>query len=183
MQETYSISMTTTISEEKLQNGLFIFMYRASRIPPHLGIITNGKLYDISTVGPNIGLSVVDFYKTVLKRKTETVFIELEKPNSNILQSIIEAQVKKYWKVTKEVSCLSPIRDFIEEVYNLGEAQQASFIFEFLPILEEQNIIKSISELNIYNILINNTLELKKYTEKDIENCINALTRKEQQAC
>jgi hypothetical protein len=183
MQETYSISITTTISEEQLQNGLFIFMFRASRIPPHLGIITNGKLYDISTVGPNIGITVVDFYKTVLKRKTETVFIELEKPKSNLLVAVIEEQVKKYWKVTKEVSCLSPIKDFIEEIYSFKEAQEASFIFDLLPILQEQNLIKDISEINLSNKLINNALVLNKYTQKDIENCINALTRKEQQAC
>jgi hypothetical protein len=179
----YQIQITDTIDLDKLNTGLFIFMFRASRIPPHLGIITNGKLYDISIIGPNLGLSVVDFYNTIVKRKTETVFIELEKPNSNDLELVIEEQVKKYWKVTKEVSCLSPIRDFIEEVYNHKDVQQANFIFDLLPILQQQKIVKEISEVNLSNKLINNTLELKKYTEKDIENCINALTRKEQQAC
>lgn len=183
MQETYSISITTTISEEKLQNGLFIFMFRATRIPPHLGIITNGKLYDISTVGPNLGLSATDFYRTILKRKTETIFIELEMPTSKMIESIIEEKVKKYWKVTKEVSCLSPIKDFIDEVYSIKEVQKANFIFELLPILQQRNRIKKISEVNLSNKLINNRLEFNKYTEKDVENCINALTRKEQQAC
>jgi len=179
----FSIKIDAQITDEKLQKGLFIFIYRATRIPPHLGIISNGKLYDISTVGPNLGLSVTDFYRTILKRKTETIFIELKMPDSKILESVIEEKVKKYWKVTKEVSCLNPIRDFIEEVYDFKEVQKANFIFELLPIIYENNIIKEISEVNLFNKLISSVLELKKYNETDIENCINALTRKEQQAC
>lgn len=179
----YKLHITKQFQEEDLQNGLFIFIFRATRIPPHLGIITNGKLYDISTIGPNLGLSVQDFYKTIVKRKTETIFIELNKKEVNNIEVLIAENVKKYWKVTKEVSCLSPIRDFIEEVYNLKEAQAANFIFELLPILQKNNLVKEIGELNLSNKLINNILEFNKYTEKDIENCINALTRKEQQAC
>ena len=71
----YKIHITSEVTEEKLQKRLFIFMFRASRIPPHIGIITGGMLYDITSVGPNIDLPITDFYKTILKRKTEVLFI------------------------------------------------------------------------------------------------------------
>ena len=54
----YSININSAISLEKLQERLYIFMFRASKIPPHLGIITGGMLYDITSVGPTIDLPV-----------------------------------------------------------------------------------------------------------------------------
>ena len=178
----YPINITSEISLEKLQKGLYIFIFRATRIPPHLGIITNGKLYDISTIGPNIDLPVEDFYKTVLKRKTPVVFIELEQPTNLDLAPIITEKVREYWKVTSTTSCLSPIKDFIKEVFNL-DVNPARFVFELLPILYEQELIKSTSQLNLDGKVLNNTFDLIKYSEEDIENCIIAIQRKEKAVC
>ena len=157
-------------------------MFRASRIPPHIGIVTDGKLYDITSVGPNIDLPVKDFYKTILKRKTEVLFIELEKPVGIDLSQKITEKVREHWKVTVDTSCLSPIKDFINDVYEV-DVNDVKFIFELLPILFERNLIKDVSQLNLSNKIINNCLELTKYTEKDIENCIEALSRKEKITC
>lgn len=180
----FQINITGTINEDKLQTGLFIFMFRATRIPPHLGIIANGKLYDISLQGPNTDIPVDEFYKTVKKRKSEVVFIELNKPQfSSFLDDEIKYLVNKYWKVTPAVSCLAPVKDFLNEVYSVESVQTADFIFELLPILEQNNLIKEISEIGLFNKLKNNSLNIIKYTKKDIENCIEALNRKQQQIC
>jgi hypothetical protein len=179
---TYKIHIDSDITEEKLQKGLFIFMFRASKIPPHIGIITNGMLYDITSVGPNIDLPVSNFYQTVLRRKTEVVFIELEQPIGISLSQIITKKVREYWKVTMNTSCLNPIKDFINEVYSI-EVSDSKFIFELLPILFEKNLIKGASQLNLSSKIVFNYLELQKYTEKDIENCIEALSRKEKITC
>jgi len=178
----YPIHITSKITLEKLQKGLYLFVFRATKIPPHLGIIANGKLYDISTVGPNIDLPVKDFYRTVLKRKTSVVFIELDQPMDVDLASIITEKVRNYWKVTSTTSCLSPIKDFIGEVYHIN-VDVARFVFELLPILFEKNLIKSTSQVNLDNKLINNIFELTKYSEDDIENCIVAIQRKEKAVC
>ena len=176
----YKIHITSEISLEKLQQGLFIFIFRASRIPPHIGVIANGKLFDITSIGPNIDLNVDDFYCTVLKRKTEVVFIELQPVvNSDV---IISEKVKYYWKVTSTTSCLNPIKDFLNEIYQIDVAK-ARFIFELLPMLHEKNLIQNISEINLSNKLCNNRYDLVKYTEKDIEDCIKALHRKEKIDC
>jgi len=180
--ENYKLHITSKITLDKLQKGMFIFIFRATRIPPHIGIITNEKLYDISTVGPNIDLPVIDFYNTVLKRKTAVIFIELNQVDGVDLSTIITEKVREYWKVTQTTSCLSPIKDFINEVYNI-DVSKARFIFELLPMLFERKLIKSISQLNLSNQLINNNFELTKYSEKDIERCLEALHRKERTVC
>jgi fumarylacetoacetate (FAA) hydrolase family protein len=176
----YPIHITSKIDEEKLLKGTFLFIFRATRIPPHIGIITNGKLFDITTVGPNIGLSVTDFYKTVLKRKTEVIFIELHHygEDRDELENIITNKVTHYWKVTEGVSCLNPIKDFINEAFD-KEVKHANFIFELLPILYENDIVKDVSQLNLSNKIKNNVFSLNKYTADEISYCIKALTRKE----
>ena len=179
----YNIHITSEITIKKLQKGTFIFIYRATKIPPHIGIITNGKLYDITSIGPNIDFSVIDFYNTILKRNTEVLFIELMEIAHHInVTQVITEKVTEYWKVTSATSCLNPVKDFINKIYNI-EVDKAKFVFELLPILYEQNLIKNVSQLHLSNKLTNNIFELTKYTKKDIEKCIEALHRKEKTVC
>ena len=177
---TYPIKITGKITEDQLQEGLFLFMFRATKIPPHIGIISNGLLFDITSVGPNRGTDVVEFYQTCLNRKNEVLFIELEQMGSSLdLFDNITEKVDKYWKVDEEVSCLHPIKDFIEEAFDV-EVNHTNFIFELLPILYEQELVVNVSQLNLDAKLSgDNVFGLKKYTKEDIDNCIKALTRKE----
>ena len=105
----YPINITATINRENLQKGVYIFIYRASKIPPHIGIIVNGMLYDITSVGPNIDLPIADFYKTAVKRKTEVLFVELKDAQTPNLNKIIIELVKTHYKVTLDKSCLVPV--------------------------------------------------------------------------
>ena len=59
----------------------------------------------------------------------------------------------------------------------------SNFIFDLLPVLYDENIIEGISEMNLSKKIKNNVFELTKYTQKDIENCIAALSRKEKITC
>lgn len=180
----YPINITSEINLEQLHKGLFIFIFRASKIPPHIGIIAGGKLYDITSVGPNLGLPASDFYKTIIKRNTEVIFIELKKTEEDqYLTSLIETKVREYWKVTENTSCLNPVKDFIADLYKT-DLTDANFVFELLPILFEKGIIANTSQVNIpESKMVNNVFNLTKYTQKDIENCIAALQRKEKVTC
>jgi fumarylacetoacetate (FAA) hydrolase family protein len=173
----YPINITATITEEKLQKGTFIFIYRATRIPPHIGIITNGLLYDITSVGPNIDLAVSDFFKTAVKRKTEVLFVELNLPKAET-NKIISEKVNNHWKVTPTTSCLDPVKEFLNEVCKI-DLEQATFLFDLLPVLEKENLIESVFELNLQKKIEDNIFKLTKYTQQDIQDCIVALSRKE----
>jgi len=177
----YPINITATIAEEKLLKGTFLFIYRATRIPPHIGVITNGLLYDITSVGPNTDLAVSSFFKTAVKRNTEVLFVELNLPEADTNTIIIE-KVNKHWKVTPETSCLDPVKEFLYEVCNI-DLKEATFLFDLLPVLEDNNLIEGIFELNLQKEIRNNIFELHTYTQKDIENCIAALQRKETVTC
>lgn len=175
----YPIKITSEITLEKLQNGTFIGIFRATRIPPHLSIITDGKLYDITTVGPNKGIDINDVYSAISKRKEGVIFIELEKGIAGVNQTqIINEHVINYWKVDNEISCLHPIKDFLAEAYQVN-VKRANFIFELLPLLYDFEMIKDVSQINLDHKVIDGKFEITKYSKKDVENCINALKRKE----
>jgi len=178
----YKLYINSIITIENLKQGLYIFVYRASKTPPHIGMIVNGKLYDINSVGPNIDLSVDDFYTTIINRKTEVIFIELAFNNRVDLNQLITQKVNKYWKVSSNTSCLTPIKDFINEVYNI-EVNKSKFIFELLPLLYDKNLVKGVSQLNLSDKISSGVFKLIKYTEKDIEKCIEALNRKDKIVC
>jgi len=177
----YPIKIAATIDEKQLRKGTFLFIYRATRIPPHIGVITNGLLYDITSVGPNIELSVADFYKTAVKRKTEVLFVELDLPSEDT-NRIISEKVKQHWKVTATKSCLAPVKEFLEEVCSV-DLQKATFLFDLLPVLEKAKLVNGVYELNLQKKINNDVFELIKYSQQDIEACINALNRKEQFSC
>jgi hypothetical protein len=177
----FPIKITGTVTEGKLQKGTFIFIYRAMRIPPHIGIVTNGLLYDITSVGPNIELPISDFYKTALKRKTEVLFVELKDSELSTNEIILE-KVKKHWKVTENTSCLAPVKDFLQEWKNIN-LKQTTFLFDLLPLLNQENMITGVYELNLQSKIENNIFKLAKYSQEDIQNCIAALGRKEKITC
>jgi hypothetical protein len=195
----FLIPITNYISEINLEKGVFIFIHRASKIPPHIGMVINGKLFEISINGPEYNLSGSAMLQTAQKRGVEVVFIELITPNlytteENSLRQLTEVGevinpkekeiellitnlVKHYFKVSNEVSCLNPIKDFIQKTYQI-DVSKANFIFELLPILYSNKVVKTSFEVNLTNKLIDHSFLLKKYTKQDIENSIAAVNRK-----
>ena len=175
----FSIPIIHKIEEINLEKGVFIFLYRASKIPPHIGMIINGKLFEISTNGPEYNLSGSAMLQTAQKRGVEVVFIKLidsnKKPEE--LEMLITNLVKHYFKVSNTVSCLNPIKDFIQKIYQI-DVSHANFIFELLPILYSNKVVKASFEVNLTNKLIDHSFLLKKYTKQDIENSIAAVNRK-----
>ncbi|MBI2279451.1 MAG: hypothetical protein HYU68_02005 [Bacteroidetes bacterium] len=193
----YLIPITHHISEINIDKGVFIFIHRASKIPPHIGLIVDGTLFEISANGPGYEQKGVDLLKTAQKRGVEVVFIELITPNIdttddtslrqltevggmvsvNEPELLITNLVKHYFKVSNTVSCLNPIKDFIQKTYQI-DVSKANFIFELLPILYDKNFVKNTYQVNLTNKLINHSFLLKKYTKQDIENSIAAVNRK-----
>lgn len=175
----FSIPITKNITEINLQEGVFIFIHRASKIPPHIGMVVNGILYEISINGPGCEYKATDLLKTSQKRGVELIFLELNKVENKAIQiqEIITDLVKHYYKVDEEISCLFPIKDFIQKVYQV-DVSDAHFIFDLLPILYQNKSIVAGYEINLTQKLINSSFVLKKYTKQDVENCIAAVNRK-----
>ena len=68
------------------------------------------------------------------------------------------------------------------DAYQLNTVKEANFIFELLPILEDEKLVKEKTQMNTSKKLKNNNLHIIRYTKKDVENCLDALNRKQQLA-
>ena len=173
----FKIKIQEKLPLHKIEKGLFLFIYRATRIPPHLGIIFNGKLYDITLQGANNGEDAAEFLNTIIKKYTKTVFFEIKLPQFNTAAYLIEIlsnSVKKYNKVSETTSCILPIKLFFQEAYKINTSQ-ANFIFDLLPILFQHQFILNTYHLNLERHIIDNQFVLKTYTKEDILNCLQAL--------
>ena len=179
---TYSLYIDGAAQEDRISKGVHLFIYRASKIPPHVGLLVNGFLYDITSVGPTIDLSVKDFFKTAQKRKTEVLFIQLKLPPVDNIRDLVSSIVKKHVKVTPTKSCLVPVKEFISNAYGV-DVSRAKFIFELLPLIHHYDLVDEILELNLSKKIKNSVFEMSKYTDKEVENCIAALTRKSKFSC
>ena len=177
----FSIKINAELPINKLEKGLFVFMYRATRIPPHLGIIFNGKRYDITLQEPNLGVDASEFSTSIIKKFTKTIFFEIHQPKEseeeNLVLSLKNA-IKQFQKISETTSCISPLKLFFNEAYQLNTSQ-VNFIFDLIPLLIENQLIINTYHLNLERNINQNEFLLKTYTKEDILNCLEALNRKE----
>ncbi|PKP44346.1 MAG: hypothetical protein CVT95_11135, partial [Bacteroidetes bacterium HGW-Bacteroidetes-12] len=147
----FPIKINAELPINKLEKGLFVFMYRATRIPPHLGIIFNGKLYDITLQEPNLGVDASEFLTSVIKKFTKTIFFEIQgSPNLNTqeIESILLKNITRFRQVSENISCIAPIKEIFREIYSIN-IQNVEFIFELLPLLKKNKLIKNTYHLNL----------------------------------
>tara|TARA_R110001592_G_scaffold28879_1_gene105255 strand:- start:493 stop:1047 length:555 start_codon:yes stop_codon:yes gene_type:complete len=182
---TYKIDISKPVPLYELNESIGIFVYRATRIPPHLGLFINGRVYDITAVGPTLGLDLNSFYQSAVKRKMEVLFIGLDDVKlSNLynLENRIEASVRKHEMVSELKSCLAPILEVLDEICTIN-TNTVQFFFDLYPQLQEKQLIKFTSQLGLEAKIKGNVLALKKYTQEDIKDCIAALDRKSNLVC
>lgn len=175
---TYTIQTKGEISLEELRTGLYIFLYKLNRIPPHLGIIYNGEVFDITVKGPTLSGDLTNFMDNINLKQIPTVFVRMTIPNFNHteVQTVIHKHMVTCNKVDKETSCLAPIKLIVGQLYPKISVKDANFIFELLPILMEHNLIEG--SYTSSKLKENEEVHISLYTKSDIENCIAALNRK-----
>lgn len=176
----FPIKIQEKLPLKKIKEGLFLFMYRATRIPPHLGIIYNGKMYDITLLGPNLGIDASEFLSTIVKKYTKTIFFEIQlaKTIDNIrLEPLLIEKMKQFNNVSESTSCIAPLKLFFEAAYQINTTH-VDFIFDLIPLLIKNRLIINTYHLNLERNMSENEFLLKIYNKEDIINCIQSLNRK-----
>lgn len=174
----FPIVIDDVLPEIETKDKFILFLFRATRIPPHIGLIFNGKLYDITLVGPNLGTDATAFITTIKKKYTKTIFLELNKPNhsaTEIENTLLDA-MKKFNNVSQENSCISPIKSAFNQLFSLN-TQDVNYIYDLIPLLHQQNIIQRIFHLNLERNLQEKIFYLQTYNQNDIQQAIKALNR------
>ena len=140
----------------------------ATRVPPHILISVNGKLFSLSVKGHLIDADLNLYLRTIQKNKIETLFIKLIIPEiftMEQLHSSIEKITLSYPKLEAgKITCLAPIKDFCGNVYST-DTSNVNFIFDLLPKLEKQAVIGNCYHLNMDKYFLQkNNFSLKTYS-------------------
>jgi len=167
----YTLFNLFPANEIVLQNDVFLVLLYANRIPPHLAVSINGKLFTLTVKGASVDTELSTLLKLIRKNKIETVFIKLSVPPLFSLEQL-RNEIKKYTLAYPRVgvgiaTCLAPIKDFCHSVYET-ETNKINFVFELFPKLNEQHITGKIYHMNMENYISQNTFTLRTYGMNEI---------------
>lgn len=146
----YKLNINKHFSEEELLNGLFLVVIHATRIPPHIGIISKKYYHSLSIKGQEINIPAEAFIRNTIQRNIPCLFIKIKKHpvfSYDFLNEHFISNVKEFPEVEVGIAtCLSPIKLFFDEVYNIP-MNKVNYLYELLPVLEAEDLIENTSSL------------------------------------
>jgi hypothetical protein len=157
------------VAAELLRDAWLVILH-TKRIPPHVGILTNGNYNSLTIKGHELNISVEALLKTISQRKIESVFVKLlPHPvfSAYYQLEVFQEMIKQFPMVKQnEATCLSPVKLFLEEFYALT-IDKSELLFQLVNRLSENNYIKQVSAINI--ALPENGFELPLYTPSHLQ--------------
>ncbi len=171
MKNNYSIAHILPANEAALYNDVYLVLLYATRIPPHLLVSVNGKIFSLGVKGPMIDDDLGSILKLIRQRQVPTIFTRLSVPAIFTIDDL-RREIKKYVLAYPRVdigiaTCLTPIKDFCGSVYHT-ETQDVNFVYELLPRLFEQNVAGNSYHLFMDKYLVGEDFSLRKYSMSDI---------------
>ena len=157
------IENITPLLAKNLNRGTFLCLFGTDKIPPHLGLVVDGKYYSTSAKGSRVGENAELILRRVNQSTIPTLFIKLDIAED--IQKLATA-FKNYPKLKENQTCFLPIKDYINSI---GEdVTSANFVFELIPILHNRKLISD--SFSLY--MNDSSFELKVYSKEDIVNRI-----------
>jgi len=173
MQSPFKISNLIPATDAVLMNEVYLILLYATRIPPHLLISVNGKLFTLSVKGANVDGELSALLTLIRRKNIEAIFIRLQMPALFTIEQLRE-EIRNctlaYQRADIGIaSCLTPIKDFCHAVYDT-ETKNVDLIFDLLPKLQEKNAIQDCYQMNLR--LTSNNFEIKRYEVNDVYEAI-----------
>jgi hypothetical protein len=151
-QNKYKINISRSVTENDLVNGIFLSIIHAKRIPPHIGMIINNCYHSLTIKGQEINQRPEILIKNSRIRQIPSLFIKIKSHpifSSDYLNEHFISNVGQFQKVEAgKTTCLSPVKLFFEETYNLSMSG-INYVFDLLPLLEKNGLIENITSMNI----------------------------------
>lgn len=160
--------------DKDFSKGIYIILFNATAIPPHLLLSIHGEIFSITDSGRQLGSPLEKLVGFIKRKNVPVLFVEWKTENTGSLKTAAREHFMKYDKVVEgKVSCLFPVRDVVAGV--LGEEmKQANFIFELLPMMEKANALGEVTELNMGTAIVNGSFELLTYTNEQMKEALQS---------
>ena len=148
----YNLSIDATFDQLDLLKETHIVVLHATRIPPHIGMIIGGYYHSLSIKGQDIQVPISVLMKGIRFRSIASLFIHIKTPvlfNEIYLMNRFIEKIKQFPRVDVGIAtCISPIKLFFEEEYNIP-MNTVNRLPELLMKLDALKLINASSSLFI----------------------------------
>ncbi len=172
----YKIQNLNEFKDEYLQQGVFLVLLDALKVPPHLLWVVSGKVFSITTFGPSLDKSIESYLQLIRRKSISSIFINLSLPDIFTKDDLLEkvrSITKEYNKIDVGIAtCLSPIKDFCGQIYDVDKTR-VSLVFDLLDQLKEKNSILGYYQLYLDQQISNGEISLKKYSIFEVNEAIH----------
>lgn len=163
-----------------LKKGIYLVLLHATRVPPHIGILTDNAYHSLTIKGRELNINKNVLLKNITLRKIPAVFIRLKKHpvfSKDHLNETFTEQLKTFEKVDgRGITCLSPIRLFFEELYAIP-SEGIQLLPDLLQKLEENEFIEQTFGANLGK-LNGNIFYLPSYNREELDKQIESELKK-----
>lgn len=161
-----------SLNNNELSNGLYLVIHNPAQVPPHIFLVYNKKYYSLTY---NKIFIANDFLKRLNlfdSKNTPLLIIELDCSFFYEIENIIANEFKKCsFAGQNDTTCLTPIKEVFFKVFKIS-FNNIQFIYEMIPLLKSNQLIKSIKHKNLNDEINNGTFILNDYNLNDIKNKI-----------
>jgi len=142
------------VIEDLQRNQLYLWVWHADKIPPHIGCSINGSYFSLKANGTDLNLPITQTMALINKKQIPSLLIAVDK---NLSEEALKTVYSIYSKAEANFStCLTPLLDLFE---NPKDVKQLS---TFLHYLSKEGLLKSIFGLHLnsdYNGLPEYTID------------------------
>lgn len=158
---------------DELLKGVNLIIIDPGQVPPHLMLSIGTVFYSLEAKGKTIDGSTRGLLSFMKRTGKPAIFVSLQTPPGGLmsLQSQMDMIMSGYETVNESTTCIGPIREFCTRAFGI-DCSNARFIFELLPLLEEQGIITVVQEVNVNAT----TLDLPQYDLGQVQEHILKMT-------
>ncbi|GAB4147959.1 MAG: hypothetical protein Fur0041_21730 [Bacteroidia bacterium] len=168
--KSFQLSDVRAVDDVNLASGVFLLIYQPLRLPPHILLSIDGKLFSISVAGVHEAQDAAKFITFIHRKKAPVLFLELllNPKEVDALKKVTVKMLRQYGKVTEgKVSCLYPVRDALAHTLD-KEFLQAGFVFELTQLLKEKGRIKNSCALYMKEELRKGSFEFLLYSNDQL---------------
>lgn len=144
---------------EDFKQGIFLWVFHADKIPPHIGISKDGFYFSLKVSGKDEFVSVEKISKLLKTKKIPTLVIKTSE--NSIKNRQLDIVFKKYQTANSDgLTCLTPIIEiYFSETKDL-------ILIELLNLLNEAGVMETIYGIN----LSADYKGIPAYSRQDIQN-------------
>ena len=127
---------------EDFKQGIFLWVFHADKIPPHIGISKDGFYFSLKVSGKDEFVSVEKISKLLKTKKIPTLIIKTSE--NSIKNRQLETIFEKYQTANSDgLTCLTPIIEiYFSETKDL-------ILIELLNLLNEAGVMETIFGINL----------------------------------